>query len=586
MLSEAMAPFFGATPGEPAGFLASEAWRVLQEDIQWQDGTAFWRPNPGVLYPAIYELAERVLAAAKSVRPFTQMDERGWRDSLTGEAEWLTTDPDQLRLPPGQHTDTLWTKIAQKRPAWAKKGEHLGALSAIKRLWPTLFAEEAGQAVGRDFGRFVVSTHTMTLARQIDRWVEHGGHTADGFAEAAELLERERVALPARLVSRHRDNPALGDARTVLALAEQVQETDDQTEAEGLRKMVRDTLKQGARDKDDFRIETYYGLLLMDGDRMGELLAQGGGTTFRESFHPSIREQLDKRAGSNEKLKQYAKTPRPPSPGRHMAISGALNDFALHVVPHIVQREYLGRLIYGGGDDVLAMLPVADLLPAVVRLRDAWSGQSCFGEHDEADSQRRRLRLENGFALLDGNLLRLMGDQATASAGLVVAHHQAPLARVLRELRAAEKAAKEEGGRDALHIRVLKRAGGALALTLKWDELAVFRRLLVFLREPSVSRRAVYHCLSWLRDLPEPTGDGAMLAHLLGYQFRRQTDKATANAHRVEGLAAEIVGLSLKHSKPLDWTENFLSVAEFLAREARAVETPDRTEDQPAKEAV
>jgi len=586
MLSEAMAPFFGTTPGEPAGFLASEAWRVLQQDIQWQDGTAFWQPNPGVLYPAVYELAERVLASAKSVRPFTQMEEQGWRDSLTGEAEWLTTDPNQLRLPPGQRTDTLWTKIAQRRPAWAKQGEHLGALSAVKRLWPTLFAEEAGRAVGRDFGRFVVSTHTMALAHQLDRWLEHGGLTAGGFAEAAERVQRERVALPVRLLLRHRDHHALQDARTLLALSEQAQETDDESEAEALRKMVRDTLKQGARDKDDFRIETYYGLLLMDGDRMGELLAQGGGTTFRESFHPKIRKQFEQRARGNALLRRYGDTPRPPSPGRHMAISGALNDFALHVVPHIVQREYLGRLIYGGGDDVLAMLPVADLLPAAARLRDAWSGQARFARVNETDHWRSRLKLEKGHAWLDGNLLRMMGERATASTGLVVAHHQAPLARVLRELRAAERAAKEQGGRDALHIRVLKRSGGALALTLKWDQLAVFQRLLAFLCEDRVSRRAVYHCLSWLRDLPEPAGEGAMLAHLLGYQFRRQTDKATANAHHVEGLAAEIVGLSLKQPNPLEWTGNFLSVAEFLAREARAVETQDRTEDQPAKEAV
>ena len=34
-----------------------------------------------------------------------------------------------------------------------------------------------------------------------------------------------------------------------------------------------------------------------------------------------------------------------------------------------------GRVIYAGGDDVLAMLPVADLIPAMQRLRQAYSGQ-------------------------------------------------------------------------------------------------------------------------------------------------------------------------------------------------------------------
>ncbi len=583
-LSEAMAPFFGAGSDEPAGFLAGKAWEVLQRDIQWEDGTDFFIPNPGVLYPAIYELAERVLAAAKSVRSFEQMDERGWRDSLTGEAEWLTTDRHQLDRSCRQQSDTLWARIAQKRPAWAKKGEHLGALSAVKRLWPTLFAEEVGAAVGRDFGRFVVSTHTMALARQLDHWLEHGGLTADGYSEVAGKIERDRVALPVRLVLRHRDNPALKDARSLLALMEQAQESETDAEAERLRRVVRETLKRGAGDQDDFRFETYYGLLLMDGDRMGALLAEGGGVNFGESFHPAIRQQFEARADRNPRLKAYADTLRPPSPGRHMAISGALNDFALHLVPHIVQREYLGRLIYGGGDDVLAMLPVADLLPAAARLRDAWSGVSRFAPLDKDDSQRRRLQLEKGHALLDGDLLRTMGARATASAGLIVAHHQTPLTRVLRELRTAERVAKEERGKDALHIRVLKRSGGALNLTLKWDQLAVFQRLLAFLREPGVSRRAVYHCLQWLRDLPEPGGDGEMVAQLLGYQFRRQAGDA-ANG-KVERLAADIARLAVGRDQALDWTGNFLSVAEFLARETRAARRQHPDDDKPAGEAV
>ncbi|MFT7931933.1 hypothetical protein ACMYLP_23145, partial [Salmonella enterica subsp. enterica serovar Enteritidis] len=41
---------------------------------------------------------------------------------------------------------------------------------------------------------------------------------------------------------------------------------------------------------------------------------------------------------------------------------------------------------------------------------------------------------------------------------------------VTRELQAAEKRAKEEGGRDAFSLTVVKRAGGALSFTAKWGE--------------------------------------------------------------------------------------------------------------------
>ena len=120
------------------------------------------------------------------------------------------------------------------------------------------------------------------------------------------------------------------------------------------------------------------------------------------------------------------------------------------MVRHVVENEYLGRLIYAGGDDVFAMLPVADLLPAIHRLRCAYSGHD---PRHEGGVPGRGLALQNGFAMLNGRLMRMMGTRATASCGAVIAHHQAPLSFVRRELDAAEKRAKNEGGRDAFRLR-------------------------------------------------------------------------------------------------------------------------------------
>ncbi len=565
-LSEAMAPFFGVEPGRPAGFLDTEAWKVLSQAIRWEDGITFFAPNPGVLYPAVYDLTERVLAAAKSVRPFDPLEQRGWRCSLTGETEWLTLDAARLETSYRQQTDTLWARVADKRPAWAKKGEHLGALPAIKRLWPTLFAEAVGKALGKSGrqARFVVSTHTMALAHQLDRWLEHGGLTADGIPEGY-----GNIALPKKLVKKHHANPALADARRLLSLLEEAGDSDDPQAAEQARRKVRDTLKQAG----DFRLETYYGLLLMDGDHMGKMLSGDGdhAISYLESFHPKIRKSFEEKAKSNDRLQAYGQQKRAVSPNRHLAISGALNDFSQHIVRHVVEEEHLGKLIYAGGDDVLAMLPVTDLLPAARRLRHAYSGVDPVRE---GGFRLKGLSLARGFAFLDGRLYRCMGKNATASAGLVVAHHRAPLQRVLRELRAAEKAAKQ-AGRDRLCLRVLKRSGGALNLVLPWDEpLDVFIALRHFLADPAVSRRVVYNTLNWLKDLPEPEGDGDMLAQLLAYQFARQSDnKAAADHHDVPGLSRRIVATAIaqaERGKRLDYLANLLAVAEFLAREVRS----------------
>jgi CRISPR-associated protein Cmr2 len=106
--------------------------------------------------------------------------------------------------------------------------------------------------------------------------------------------------------------------------------------------------------------------------------------------------------------------------------------------------------------------------------------------------------------------------------------------------------------------------------------VALLNDLRDFLADEGVSRRAVYHTLEWLKeqDLPAPQGDGEMLKTLLAYQLDRQTDKSAKDAKaKVPGLAQRLTDLTLAQPEERDripWLRNFLSVAEFLARETRA----------------
>lgn len=579
-LSDAMAPFFGVAPGQPSGFLDSPAWKVLCKEMQWGDKTTFFAPNPGVLYPAVHDLAERALAAAKAVRPFAPRAEQGWRCSLTGETEWLTTDPAQLQRSYRQQTDTLWVKVAAKKPSWAKKGEHLGALPALKRLWPTLFAEEVGRAVGGLMGskaqRFVVSTHTMALAHQLDQWLSRGAVGADALRAELGNASTDTVALPRKLARDHFNNPALDLAKRLPALLDAADELDDESGARALQEEVRRTLR--GQEGEDVRLETYYGMLMLDGDSMGAWLAGGEdhAITYRESFHPQVRNGFDDHAKGQPLLLKYGAQKRALSPNRHLAISGALNDFSLVVAPHVIEREHLGRLIYAGGDDVLAMLPVADLLPAMQRLRVAYAG------HDPAhvDGDRDGLALKKGYAMLGSKaagwrLMRMMGHKATASCGAIVAHHQAPLTAVMRELRQAEKRAKGEGRRDAFSLTIVKRSGGTVHVTAKWGEpVALLTDLRKFLADEGVSRRAVFNTFEWLLDLPED--QPAMLTALLAYQLNRQADKDARRRHVVPELASRLTALAFDNTqrpadaRPLLWLRQFMSAAEFLAREIRS----------------
>lgn len=575
-LAEAMQPFFASSP---PGFLGSAAWSLLSRGITLETGW-FWKPNPGTLYPALHELLERLLAAGKAVRPFGQTTQQGWRDSLSGEAEWLTYDRAQLALPPGRRTDTLWARVAEKRPSWAKKGEHLGALNTLKRLWPNLFVNELKTVIEADVNRFVVSTHTMALATSLARAIKGKRELPEALRHAVRESRAERVALPRRLDQLLRDHPDGDTLRRLPGWLESMRETERERDERRADRLLRDFLGHAP--------EAYYGLILMDGDRMGAWLSADRNDSeialpHDKSFHPQIRAGLEQFSG-DPNFVAYAKEFRSPSPSRHMAISEALNHFALRLAPMVVEEHYHGRVIYAGGDDLMAMLPVLDLLPAMAGLRAVYAGI------DPAEVGAEGLdiglkRQENGFALHRGQLLRLMGAKATASCGAVVAHHQAPLAAVLRELRGAEQRAKNEGGRDAFSLSIVKRSGGALRLTAKWGEpLRLLMTLRAFLAEPAVSRRAVYNSAVWLRDIPEPEGDGEMAAMLLTYQLKRQTAKrTTADHYDLPGLARNLVACAIRHAgsgKRLDWLVNLLSVAEFLARETRNPDAAQSTDNR------
>jgi CRISPR-associated protein Cmr2 len=580
-LASASHPFLGND--KAPGFLGSPVWRVLSKEIDIE-GARFFTPNPGVLYPAIYDLLDRVGAAAKSVRPFTQTRHEGYRCDLTGEAEWLTTDRAQLSHGKTGRKDapTLWNAAAKELPGLLRKGEHLSALAMLKRLWPQTFAREL-RKLDIDVKRYVVSTHTMALATSLESWIDR-----DGGKNAPPALLNEActpTALPGRLM---RQLTGKSEATRQLARTLPAWLDDDEANDQEVRqRQVKELLGE--------KPEAYYAFIMMDGDKMGAWLS---GTEadynlpYAKTWHPQIRE---KAKGRFPQLDAYLKADRAVSPARHMAISAALNGFALHLARHVVEDLCKGKLIYAGGDDVLAMVSVDDLLRCLFLLRLAYSGvwpEQSADLHEllGTANERKMAGFKRGHALFDGKLIRLMGQKATASAGAIVAHHQTPLSRVLRELRATEKRAKNEGGRDAFSINLLKRSGGAVHLTLPWlppgekwemalqgslmdTPMALLLKLRGLFAGPT-SRRAAYLTQGWLEGLPSMAQIGSealqsLLAANLAQQLGRQGSKNnTPLGHALAATACSIAA-ARPGGEPAPIVRDLLAVAEFLAREGR-----------------
>lgn len=609
------------------GVFQDRTWKVLSKGLSLE-GWQFWQPNAGILYPAVYELAERSLAAAKAARPFAPLTQVGHRCTQCGEREWLTDHRDLLDLNRNDRkADSVWGQLAGKRRSWAKEGEHLCAVCTAKRLWPTLFAQEVGSLIRRPLDRFVISTHALAVSTSVELNLDApqqriAAATALTTLETVlKAIDLEPAVLPKRLMKPLYTRPAmLTVARRLPGLLERLRDDADASAGiEGTGVRVGEIARL-TKDLFGKRPETYYALIQMDGDRMGAWLAGNEAQyqlRYRDTWHPQVQSQVDRFAEHNETLRSYLDARRPPSPARHAAISRALNDFSIHLARHVVEDCVKGKLLYAGGDDVLALVAVDDLFDAMQLLRLAYSGLAPhanmglgerIGELRPGGGERQRgLLLKDGFGLLDGRLMTLMGHKATASLGAVVAHHQAPLGMVLRQLREAEARAKkhqrknaagQDVDRDAFCIRVLKRGGGEVGITSPWwpagtdqrpevgtSALRLMKDLRDELARTSFSRGAIYRAQLWFGGLTDERGDKddtrwrAQLAGSLAYQFDRQ-NKNEAGKRRVAQLAREIVDFIcdvVGPEHPLSALDNFLVTAEFFARESRiaAVETRD-----------
>jgi len=590
---ETLAAFYPDGCKDP-GFFGSEAWKMLpKEKMELVDGMTLFKPNEGTLYPVNYDLAERSLAAAKTVRTFPQLQQHGYRCSLCGEREWLTHDRELLSHYPNKGDklkNSLWSIVGKKQPSWARKGEHLCGLCAIKRIWPSRFAEEVGQATGREAHRFVVSTHTMALVSSLDRWRQQNARNVLPIAWQSQLDGVETVALPAGLISKLRgeDEAVSKVVRKLPALLQHYQDRDDLEEYKD-RGDSSEQLGRAVRELFGHKPESYYALILMDGDSMGAWLSDGDskGINYGDAFHSKVQAGLDNRKGNNQRLRDYLQTPKAVSPARHIAISSALNSFALEIVPYVVESMFKGKLLYAGGDDVLAMVSVDDLLPCLTLLRYAYSGIEPSKEvwrwvnsTGVQGEKNEKIKIANGHIYLKSKLYRMMGRDASASVGAIIAHHQAPLGKVLTELRAAESRAKNSG-RDTFSLSILRRSGGRSDFSGKWqlnhpsDEvnfesspMGLLLRSREALSDEKLSRRAAYILQEWLRQMPQQP-NSEMLKKTMEFQFERQGGDAQLGrelAQHGERLCYEGV---IKREDLKQYLSEQLGVAEFLAREGR-----------------
>ncbi|MEM8642450.1 MAG: type III-B CRISPR-associated protein Cas10/Cmr2 [Cyanobacteria bacterium P01_G01_bin.54] len=204
----------------------------------------------------------------------------------------------------------------------------------------------------------------------------------------------------------------------------------------------------------------WWALVLADGDGMGKYVS---GHKLKTYDGYLLQDLIDLKGIKKEVWSEFLKTKKRMGPATHVGLNRALLDFSNRLVPHLTEHRYCGKVIYSGGDDVLVALPLADLPGFLRSLRAAW----CGGEDPEHQFDRR-----DGCGYwhppdpLPENLperpLFTMGEGATMSMGIVVAHKSVPLPTVLENLWDAEKerAKKLLGGKPSNSEEAIKAKDG------------------------------------------------------------------------------------------------------------------------------
>ncbi len=276
----------------------------------------------------------------------------------------------------------------------------------------------------------------------------------------------------------------------------------------------------------------YYAILLADGDYMGQVI--------------------------DEQSKQGA--------GKHREISQALDSFARNVEKII--ETHTGALVYAGGDDVLAFMPLDTVLACARELADEFAHQLAPFSYNKNKSP-------------------------TLSVGIAVVHHLDLLREALNLARSAEKQAKGVPGKNALAIRVSKRSGEERAVAEKREKLDTrMTKLITFYRNGDIPEGTGYELHDLAQRLAGPTDDPrlqqAMLADAKRILQRKlsiqQITRTQNSAKEIERILQSLMAMlggedhpeqgqpDTTHKPRVEDFANELIVARFFADAMELVE--------------
>ncbi len=400
-----------------------------------------YKSEIGKLYPLTNLLAQNALSNLKMSARHIRPEQNGIKCSLCGEMEALTDTPYSgmdAAHEYKQNMDTFWLNVreglhiedAQKESGELKEHEALCGICLVKRFLALALKEKD-------------STHILTNTfKDYESFPSTTEKSLYNYYKRKNIIER-------------------GEQKKI---AQQLYDAEDDSKS-GLKDL---------KNKDK-----YYALLLMDGDNMGKLImGETIAATWGSVLHPEIKKRMQDKDFEEKYRENWEKLydlKRLITPAIHSAISEALGDFALYGVPRIIEKHG-GRLIYAGGDDVCAIMPIDTVLTAAKEISEYYTRYYSIISKNGQDKLEEKIIQENEtINLTPGKLSHGMGkgDKISISAGIIIAHYKEPLTTVIKDSHnLLDFYAKEKAGRNACVIELRKRSGGSRYFYRKWDDPA------------------------------------------------------------------------------------------------------------------
>lgn len=464
------------------------------------------------------------LASVKNCRAFDQVDTNGRKCSLCGDREIFHNGEDEPMK--------WWRLFAQRRPKYCRQGEALCTVCLTKRLAKDHFGEKYSEIKQMSFpSTSEVSTadFKLKIAKEeiYKKFIEAVNALKDNSGNQLEVTVNPVPKLQEFQESQNIDGDWLFEESFSAHNLERyygIDKNDQLKPIERCEKLRRDLTK-----KVGFEPSRYFAVIVLDGDGMGQTISQAQDWTT------------------------------------HTEISRKLNEYTTKV-REIVDKNHLGKLIYAGGDDVLALANLRDLLKILCKLR------------------RNFPNLNSG-----GNSV------STASAGVCIAHCKVPLGDVLERARTMERAAKSVDGKNALGIALLKHSGNISQTVFKWeynvkdteniDTIQVIQNLVEIIQNGEVSKKFMYTFRDIFARLTNR--DGALeLPGILEFELARLIQRATgekvrSDAEIQEKIAENVRDLTtLLANKQMKFDDfvSFLEMANFIAREDKTDASVSETE--------